>query len=243
MIRGKIAVVTGGSRGIGAATAKRLASMGADIAVIYAGNKENAERVCEEIRNEFKVRAESFCCDVSDFRAAGETVKKIKEELGGIDILINNAGITKDKLLMLMSEEDFDSVLSTNLKGAFNMLRHVSPIFIKNKYGRVVNVSSVVGLCGNAGQCNYSASKAGIIGLTKSAAKELAGKNVLCNAVAPGFIDTDMTKNLEGSREWLGKIPLKRAGRAEEVAEAIAFLADTDYITGQVLGVDGGMRM
>ena len=123
------------------------------------------------------------------------------------------------------------------------MLRHVSPIFIRNKYGRVVNVSSVVGLCGNAGQCNYSASKAGIIGLTKSAAKELAGKNVLCNAVAPGFIDTDMTKNLEGSREWLGKIPLKRAGRAEEVAEAIAFLADTDYITGQVLGVDGGMRM
>ena len=243
MIRGKIAVVTGGSRGIGAATAKRLASMGADIAVIYAGNKENAERVCEEIRNEFKVRAESFCCDVSDFRAAGETVKKIKEELGSIDILINNAGITRDKLLMLMSEEDFDSVLSTNLKGAFNMLRHVSPIFIKNKYGRVVNVSSVVGLCGNAGQCNYSASKAGIIGLTKSAAKELAGKNVLCNAVAPGFIDTDMTKNLEGSREWLGKIPLKRAGRAEEVAEAIAFLADTDYITGQVLGVDGGMRM
>lgn len=243
MIRGKIAVVTGGSRGIGAATAKRLASRGADIAVIYAGNKENAERVCEEIRNEFKVRAESFCCDVSDFRAAGETVKKIKEELGGIDILINNAGITKDKLLMLMSEEDFDSVLSTNLKGAFNMLRHVSPIFIRNKYGRVVNVSSVVGLCGNAGQCNYSASKAGIIGLTKSAAKELAGKNVLCNAVAPGFIDTDMTKNLEGSREWLGKIPLKRAGRAEEVAEAIAFLADTDYITGQVLSVDGGMRM
>ena len=243
MIRGKIAVVTGGSRGIGAATAKRLASMGADIAVIYAGNKENAERVCEEIRNEFKVRAESFCCDVSDFRAAGETVKKIKEELGSIDILINNAGITRDKLLMLMSEEDFDSVLSTNLKGAFNMLRHVSPIFIKNKYGRVVNVSSVVGLCGNAGQCNYSASKAGIIGLTKSAAKELAGKNVLCNAVAPGFIDTDMTKNLEGSREWLGRIPLKRAGRAEEVAEAIAFLADTDYITGQVLGVDGGMRM
>ena len=243
MIRGKIAVVTGGSRGIGAATAKRLASMGADIAVIYAGNKENAERVCEEIRNEFKVRAESFCCDVSDFRAAGETVKKIKEELGSIDILINNAGITRDKLLMLMSEEDFDSVLSTNLKGAFNMLRHVSPIFIRNKYGRVVNVSSVVGLCGNAGQCNYSASKAGIIGLTKSAAKELAGKNVLCNAVAPGFIDTDMTKNLEGSGEWLGKIPLKRAGRAEEVAEAIAFLADTDYITGQVLGVDGGMRM
>lgn len=243
MIRGKVAVVTGGSRGIGAAAAKKLASMGADIAVIYAGNKENAEKVCDEIRNEFKVKAASFCCDVSDFKKAGETVKGIKEEFGRIDILINNAGITKDKLLMLMSEADFDSVIDTNLKGAFNMLRHVSPIFIRNRYGRVVNVSSVVGLCGNAGQCNYSASKAGIIGLTKSAAKELAVKNVLCNAVAPGFIDTDMTKNLEDSEEWFGKIPLKRAGRPEEVAEAIAFLADTDYITGQVLSVDGGMRM
>ncbi len=243
MIRGKVAVVTGGSRGIGAAAAKKLASMGADIAVIYAGNKENAEKVCDEIRNEFKVKAASFCCDVSDFKKAGETVKGIKEEFGRIEILINNAGITKDKLLMLMSEADFDSVIDTNLKGAFNMLRHVSPIFIRNRYGRVVNVSSVVGLCGNAGQCNYSASKAGIIGLTKSAAKELAVKNVLCNAVAPGFIDTDMTKNLEDSEEWVGKIPLKRAGRPEEVAEAIAFLADTDYITGQVLSVDGGMRM
>ncbi len=243
MIRGKVAVVTGGSRGIGAAAAKKLASMGADIAVIYAGNKENAEKVCDEIRNEFKVKAASFCCDVSDFKKAGETVKGIKEEFGRIDILINNAGITKDKLLMLMSEADFDSVIDTNLKGAFNMLRHVSPIFIRNRYGRVVNVSSVVGLCGNAGQCNYSASKAGIIGLTKSAAKELAVKNVLCNAVAPGFIDTDMTKKLEDSEEWVGKIPLKRAGRPEEVAEAIAFLADTDYITGQVLSVDGGMRM
>ncbi len=243
MIRGKVAVVTGGSRGIGAAAAKKLASMGADIAVIYAGNKENAEKVCDEIRNEFKVKAASFCCDVSDFKKAGETVKGIKEEFGRIDILINNAGITKDKLLMLMSEADFDSVIDTNLKGAFNMLRHVSPIFIRNRFGRVVNVSSVVGLCGNAGQCNYSASKAGIIGLTKSAAKELAVKNVLCNAVAPGFIDTDMTKKLEDSEEWVGKIPLKRAGRPEEVAEAIAFLADTDYITGQVLSVDGGMRM
>lgn len=243
MINGKIAVITGGSRGIGAAAAKRLASMGADIAIIYAGNKEMADNVCSDITNEFGVRARSYRCDVSDFNEAGETVKKIKEELGSIDILINNAGITRDGLLMRMSEEDFDRVLDTNLKGAFNMLRHVSPIFIRSRYGRVVNVSSVVGLHGNAGQCNYAASKAGIIGLTKSAAKELAGKNILCNAVAPGFILTDMTRELGSAEQWLSSIPLKRAGSPEDVAEAIAFLADTDYITGQVIGVDGGMGM
>ena len=243
MIKGKIAVITGGSRGIGAAAAKKLASMGADIAIIYAGNKEMADSVCSDIANEFGVRARSYRCDVSDFNEAGETVKKIKEELGGIDILINNAGITRDGLLMRMSEEDFDRVLDTNLKGAFNMLRHVSPIFIRSRYGRVVNVSSVVGLHGNAGQCNYAASKAGIIGLTKAAAKELAGKNILCNAVAPGFILTDMTKELGSTEQWLSSIPLKRAGSPEDVAGAIAFLADTDYITGQVIGVDGGMGM
>ena len=243
MIKGKIAVITGGSRGIGAAAAKKLASMGADIAIIYAGNKEMADSVCSDIANEFGVRARSYRCDVSDFNEAGETVKKIKEELGGIDILINNAGITRDGLLMRMNEEDFDRVLDTNLKGAFNMLRHVSPIFIRSRYGRVVNISSVVGLHGNAGQCNYAASKAGIIGLTKAAAKELAGKNILCNAVAPGFILTDMTKELGSTEQWLSSIPLKRAGSPEDVAEAIAFLADTDYITGQVIGVDGGMGM
>ena len=243
MIKGKIAVITGGSRGIGAAAAKKLASMGADIAIIYAGNKEMADSVCSDTANEFGVRARSYRCDVSDFNEAGETVKKIKEELGGIDILINNAGITRDGLLMRMSEEDFDRVLDTNLKGAFNMLRHVSPIFIRSRYGRVVNVSSVVGLHGNAGQCNYAASKAGIIGLTKAAAKELAGKNILCNAVAPGFILTDMTKELGSTEQWLSSIPLKRAGSPEDVAGAIAFLADTDYITGQVIGVDGGMGM
>lgn len=243
MIKEKIAVITGGSRGIGAAAAKKLASMGADIAIIYAGNKEMADSVCSDIANEFGVRARSYRCDVSDFNEAGETVKKIKEELGGIDILINNAGITRDGLLMRMSEEDFDRVLDTNLKGAFNMLRHVSPIFIRSRYGRVVNISSVVGLHGNAGQCNYAASKAGIIGLTKAAAKELAGKNILCNAVAPGFILTDMTKELGSTEQWLSSIPLKRVGSPEDVAGAIAFLADTDYITGQVIGVDGGMGM
>ena len=161
-----------------------------------------------------------------------------------MDILINNAGITRDKLILMMKEEDFDAVLNTNLKGAFNMIRHCSSLFIRNKGGRIVNVSSVVGLHGNAGQSNYAASKAGIIGLTKSVAKELAAKNVLCNAVAPGFIETDMTKELSGAEEsWMSMIPLGRAGAAREVAKAVVFLSDADYITGEVLRVDGGMGM
>ena len=244
MINGKTAVITGGSRGIGAAAAMKLASMGADIAVIYAGNKEKAGRLCEECTARYGIRAKAYACDVSDFSVTGETVAKIKKDFGSIDILINNAGVTADGLLALMKEEDFDRVVDVNLKGCFNMMRHCAGIFIKNSYGRIVNVSSVVGIHGNAGQCNYAASKAGIIGLTKSAAKELAAKNILCNAVAPGFIDTDMTNGLKNSEErWLKSIPAGRAGSPEEVAEAIAFLASSDYITGQVLGVDGGMGM
>ena len=244
MVKGKVAIVTGGSRGIGAATVKELAREGADVPGIYAGNQELAEKVCQECRERYGVRAGSYCCNVADFEAAKETVAKIKEDFGTVDILINNAGITRDKLLIMMKEEDFDSVLDTNLKGAFHMIRHCSSIFIRNKGGRIVNVSSVVGLHGNAGQSNYAASKAGIIGLTKSVAKELAGKNILCNAVAPGFIETDMTKELSGAEEtWMNMIPLKRAGAAEEVAKAIVFLAKADYITGEVLRVDGGMGM
>ena len=244
MLKGKIAIVTGGSRGIGAAVVKELAAAGADVAVIYAGNRELAEKVCQECRNAYGVRAQSYCCNVADFGGAKETVAKIKEDFGKVDILVNNAGITRDKLILMMKEEDFDAVLDTNLKGAFYMIRHVSGLFIRNKGGRIVNVSSVVGLHGNAGQANYAASKAGIIGLTKSVAKELAGKNILCNAVAPGFISTDMTKELSGAEEaWMNMIPLGRAGAPEEVAKAVAFLADTDYITGEVLRVDGGMGM
>ena len=244
MLNGKVAIVTGGSRGIGAAVARELASRGADVAVLYAGNQELAERVCGECRERYGVRAGSYCCDVADFGAAKETVARIKEDFGRVDILVNNAGITRDKLLVMMKEEDFDAVLATNLKGAFNMIRHVSSIFIRNKGGRIVNVSSVVGLHGNAGQANYAASKAGVIGLTKSVAKELAGKNILCNAVAPGFIATDMTKELSGAEDaWMNLIPLKRAGAAEEVAKAVAFLAESDYITGEVLRVDGGIGM
>lgn len=243
MIQGKTAIVTGGSRGIGAATAKKLASLGADIAVIYAGNEAAANAVCEECRA-YGVKAEAFQCDVADFAQTKETVALIKEAFGTVDILINCAGITRDKLLAMMREDDFDAVIATNLKGTWNMIRQCCGIFIRNKGGSIVNVSSVVGLTGNAGQSNYSASKAGIIGLTKSTAKELAAKNIRCNAVAPGFIATDMTKDLGGEESpWLKMIPLARAGEAEEVAEAIVFLADAAYITGEVLRVDGGMAM
>lgn len=243
MIQGKTAIVTGGSRGIGAATAKKLASLGANIAVIYAGNEAAANAVCEECRAH-GVKAEAFQCDVADFAQTKETVALIKEAFGTVDILINCAGITRDKLLAMMREEDFDAVIATNLKGTWNMIRQCCGIFIRNKGGSIVNVSSVVGLTGNAGQSNYSASKAGIIGLTKSTAKELAAKNIRCNAVAPGFIATDMTKDLGGEDSpWLKLIPLARAGEAEEVAEAIVFLADAAYITGEVLRVDGGMAM
>ncbi len=243
MIQGKTAIVTGGSRGIGAATAKKLASLGANIAVIYAGNEAAANAVCEECRAH-GVKAEAFQCDVADFAQTKETVAFIKEAFGTVDILINCAGITRDKLLAMMREDDFDAVIATNLKGTWNMIRQCCGIFIRNKGGSIVNVSSVVGLTGNAGQSNYSASKAGIIGLTKSTAKELAAKNIRCNAVAPGFIATDMTKDLGGEDSpWLKMIPLARAGEAEEVAEAIVFLADAAYITGEVLRVDGGMAM
>lgn len=243
MIQGKTAIVTGGSRGIGAATAKKLASLGANIAVIYAGSEAAANAVCEECRAH-GVKAEAFQCDVADFAQTKETVALIKEAFGTVDILINCAGITRDKLLAMMREEDFDAVIATNLKGTWNMIRQCCGIFIRNKGGSIVNVSSVVGLTGNAGQSNYSASKAGIIGLTKSTAKELAAKNIRCNAVAPGFIATDMTKDLGGEDSpWLKMIPLARAGEAEEVAEAIVFLADAAYITGEVLRVDGGMAM
>ena len=243
MIQGKTAIVTGGSRGIGAATAKKLASLGANIAVIYAGNEAAANAVCEECRAH-GVKAEAFQCDVADFAQTKETVALIKEAFGTVDILINCAGITRDKLLAMMREDDFDAVIATNLKGTWNMIRQCCGIFIRNKGGSIVNVSSVVGLTGNAGQSNYSASKAGIIGLTKSTAKELAAKKIRCNAVAPGFIATDMTKDLGGEDSlWLKMIPLARAGEAEEVAEAIVFLADAAYITGEVLRVDGGMAM
>ena len=244
MLKGKVSVVTGGSRGIGAAVADKLASMGSDVAVIYAGNQESAEKVCEKCRSEYGVNARAYRCNVADFQEVKDTVKKIKEDFGTIHILVNNAGITKDGLIAAMSEQAFSDVLDVNLKGAFNMIRHCSTIFIRNKEGSIVNISSVSGMMGNAGQANYSASKAGIIGLTKSVARELAPKNVTCNAVAPGFIETDMTKDISGENNALaGMIPLGRMGRPEEVADAVAFLAASKYITGEILRVDGGIAM
>ena len=243
-MKDQVAIVTGGSRGIGAATAKKLAQQGAHIAVVYAGNKEAANAVCEECRQTYGVKAEAFQCDVANYSRVKETVAEIKKAFGTVNILVNSAGITRDKLLAMISEEDFDAVVNTNLKGTFNFIRHCAGLFIRNKGGCIVNVSSVVGLSGNAGQANYAATKAGVIGLTKSVAKELSAKNIRCNAVAPGFIDTDMTKDLvQADEAWLKQIPLARAGEAEEVADAIVFLCGARYITGEVLRVDGGMAI
>jgi 3-oxoacyl-[acyl-carrier protein] reductase len=243
MLKGKVAVVTGASRGIGAAVAKKLASLGADLALIYAGNDALAEAAAADCRA-LGVRAEAYRCDVSDGEAVKETVAKIKAELGGVHLLVNNAGITRDGLVATMKEADFDEVLDVNLKGAFHMIRHCSGLMLRAKYGRIVNISSVAGLMGNPGQANYAAAKAGLIGLTKTTAKELASRGITVNAVAPGLIDTDMTRKLGLKEEALkSAIPLGRAGKPEEVAEAVAFLLQADYITGEVLRVDGGMAM
>jgi len=244
MQNGKTAIVTGGSRGIGAAIAVKLASIGTDIAVIYAGNAEAAEAVCETCRA-FGVKAAAYRCDVSDFEETKAVVAAVKNDFGTVNILVNNAGINRDGLIAVMKEADFDDVLGTNLKGAFNMIRHCSPLFIRNKGGKIINVSSVAGIMGNAGQTNYSASKAGLIGLTKSVARELSGKNITCNAIAPGFIRTDMTKDFDETNTLVASIPLRRMGTVEDVAELAAFLAGSgsDYITGEVIRVDGGLAM
>ena len=242
MLTGKTAVVTGGSRGIGAAIAYKLASMGANVAVIYAGNVSLAQQVCEKCRQEYGVDAKAYQCDVADFSATKETVVKIKADFGTAQILVNNAGIARDGLLAVMKEADFDAVLETNLKGAFHMIRHMAGLFIRAREGCVINITSVAGMMGNAGQCNYAASKAGLIGLTKSVAKELAPKGIRCNAVAPGFIATDMTGN-QMDNPLLNQIPLGRVGEAEDVADAVAYLVTAKYVTGAVLRVDGGIAM
>lgn len=246
MLANKIALVTGASRGIGAAVAKKLAAKGAFVIVNYNGSKERAEAVLSEIQAAGGDGA-VLGCDVSDFEACGALLTQIVKTYGHLDILVNNAGITRDGLLMRMSEEDFDAVLATNLKGAFNTIRHASRQFLKQKGGRIINISSVSGLLGNAGQTNYAASKAGVIGMTKSLARELASRGVTVNAVAPGFIETDMTAALSDAARSAatGEIPAGRLGAPEDVAKAIVFLASDDaaYITGQVLAVDGGMAM
>lgn len=242
MLNGKTAVVTGGSRGIGEAIVYKLASMGANIAVIYAGNAAAAEKVCKKCGQRYSVEARAYQCNVADFSAVKEAVVKIRADFGAVQFLVNNAGITHDGLLAMMKEEDFDAVLDTNLKGTFNMIRHMTGLFIRAREGCIINITSVSGMMGNAGQCNYSASKAGLIGLTKSVAKELAPKGIRCNAVAPGFIATDMTGN-QTDNPLLDMIPLGKMGEPEDVADAVAYLAAAKYVTGEVLRVDGGIAM
>lgn len=243
-LNGKTALVTGASRGIGRAIALRLAEDGANVAFIYAGSADKAEAVVNEI-TALGVNAKAYRCNVADSAAVNETVKAVTNDLGKIDILVNNAGITRDGLMLRMKDEDFDAVLDTNLKGAFNMIRACYSGFIRKKSGRIINISSVSGIMGNAGQANYSASKAGVIGLTKSVARELASRGITCNAVAPGFIQTDMTENLGDNNPLLNSIPLGRMGKPEDIAAAVAFLASDSaaYITGEVLKVDGGLAI
>lgn len=243
-LNGKTALVTGASRGIGRAIALRLAEDGANVAVIYAGSADKAEAVVNEI-TALGVQAKAYQCNVADSAAVNETVKAVTADLGKIDILVNNAGITRDGLMLRMKDENFDAVLDTNLKGAFNMIRACYSGFIRKKSGRIINISSVSGIMGNAGQANYSASKAGVIGLTKSVARELASRGITCNAVAPGFIQTDMTENLGDNNPLLNSIPLGRMGKPEDIAAAVAFLASDSaaYITGEVLKVDGGLAI
>ena len=245
-LEGKAALVTGGSRGIGRAVCLELARRGACVAVNYAGNAAAAEETVESCKAK-GVDAFSVQADVADAAACAAMVKEVLSRFGRLDILVNNAGITRDGLMPMLKDADWDAVLDANLKGAFHCMRAAYRPMMKQKYGRVVNLSSIVGLRGNAGQANYAASKAGLIGLTKSMAKELAGRNVTVNAVAPGFIDTDMTAALpEKAREsMLASIPMGRLGQGEDVAKAVAFFAGdgAGYVTGQVLCVDGGMAV
>lgn len=246
MLEEKVAVVTGASRGIGRAVALRLAKEHASVVINYNGSKEKADEVVREIE-EAGGTACAIQCDVSDFAACEAFFQEVTGRFGRVDILVNNAGVTRDGLLMKMSEEDFDKVVNTNLKGTFNCIRFVSRTMLRQKSGRIVNMSSVVGVAGNAGQANYAASKAGVIGLTKAAAKELASRGITVNAIAPGFIETDMTAVLsEKVREaTAAQIPMGHFGSAEDVADLAAFLASDEakYITGQVIHVDGGMAM
>ena len=242
MLKGKTAVVTGAAKGIGKAVAIAFAKEGCNIVLNY--HSSVSDDTINEIE-EYGTRCMPVQGDVADFGFAAQLVKDIKKEFGTLDIIVNNAGITRDMLLMRMSEEQFDQVINTNLKGTFNMVRHASSLMLKQRSGTIINMASVVGVTGNIGQANYAASKAGIIGLTKSAAKELAQRGITCNAIAPGFVETDMTDVLaeETKQEMLKAIPLKRYGTVDDIASAAVFLAKNTYITGQVLNVDGGMVM
>lgn len=242
-LTGKVAAVTGASRGIGRAICLALAKEGADIALLGVST-EAAEAVAEEIRV-LGVRARVYACNVADETEVKAAFKALVSDFGTLDILVNNAGITRDKLMMMMKPEDFDAVLAVNLRGAFLASREAYPIFAKKRSGRIISITSVAGIMGNAGQVNYAASKAGVIGMTKSMAKELAPRGVTCNAIAPGFVETDMTAAFQGKEEALAAIPMRRFARPEEVAALAVFLASdaAGYITGEVIRIDGGMAM
>lgn len=245
-LKGKTAVVTGGSRGIGRAVALQLAAEGANVVVNYTSNMEAALAVVKEIEA-MGVSGKAVKADVSKGEEVENLVNEVLNTFGSIDILINNAGITRDNLIIRMTEQEFDDVIDTNLKGAFICTKYVSKVMIKQKSGKIINVSSVVGIIGNAGQSNYAAAKAGLIGFTKSMAKELAKRGINVNAVAPGFIETDMTSRLseKAKEEFITNIPLMRAGKPGDIAKAVLFLASeySDYITGQIINIDGGMVM
>lgn len=242
----KTAIVTGGSRGIGRATAIELSKMGMNVAVIYHGNQEKADETVAACKAN-GVKAVAIKCDVKVMTEVQIAIENVMETFGSVDVLVNNAGVTKDGLLLRMSEEDFDAVVDTNLKGCFLFSKACAAIMMKQRSGKIINIASIVGLQGNAGQANYAASKAGIIGFTKSLAKELGSRGITVNAVAPGFVETDMTDVLSDKvkEAFLNMVPLKRTAKPEDIANAIGFLASdkADYITGQVLTVDGGMCM
>lgn len=246
MLKGKNAIITGASRGIGREIALTLAENGANIVINYRNYNNEIEALVKDIEAK-GVKIVTVKCDVSNFEEVKNLISEAKEKLGSIDILVNNAGITKDGLLMRMKQEDFESVLDVNLKGVFNTTKLITPIMMKQRTGKIINISSVVGLVGNAGQCNYAASKAGVIGFSKSIARELAPRGVNINVVAPGYIDTDMTNGLSDKvkESILQTIPMKKMGSTKDVANLVLFLSSglSDYITGQVINVDGGMVM
>ncbi|MEE0421373.1 MAG: 3-oxoacyl-[acyl-carrier-protein] reductase [Lachnospiraceae bacterium] len=246
MLEGKVALVTGASRGIGREIAKTLAREHAMVIINYNGSAKRAVEVQKEIESQGG-RAVTCQCNVADYNAVEKMIRDLVREYGHIDILVNNAGITRDNLIMKMSEEDFDRVIDTNLKGTFNTIRHLARQMLKQKSGKIINISSVSGVLGNAGQANYAASKAGVIGLTKTMARELAARGINVNAIAPGFIDTEMTEVLSDAvkESVTAQIPFKRFGQAKDIAEAAVFLASdrAEYITGQIIHIDGGMAM
>ena len=246
MLKNKIALITGAGRGIGRAIAIALAKEGAEVVINYNGSEERAKEVKQTIE-ENGGKASIYKCNVSDFAACEAMIKDIVKEYGHLDILVNNAGITKDGLIMKMKEEDFDSVLNVNLKGTFNTIRHSARQMLKQRSGKIINISSVSGILGNVGQANYAASKAGVIGLTKTMARELGSRGITVNAIAPGFVDTEMTEVLSSQvkEAAVAQIPLGRFGETQDIANTVAFLASekADYITGQVICVDGGMGM